>query len=248
MIIIDLEKNKLMKVIVIDDDKVSRLLIEKYIKKTNFLELVGLYENPIEAINDNKINDIDLIFIDIEMPQMTGLEFMRSFKNLPVLIVISAKEKYALESFEYDVIDYLLKPIEYARFVKAVTKAREFVETNTNTKEQKYDKGIFIKDGSSTLIRLKFEDIVWIEALENYVLIMTDDIKHTIHFTMKSIENQLPPEIFVRVHRSFIMNINRIEAIEDNYVIINFAGKKKSFPIAKTFRDNLLTKIKIIAK
>jgi DNA-binding LytR/AlgR family response regulator len=237
-----------MKCVVIDDDKVSRLLIEKYISKTNFLELVGSYENPVNAINDDKISDLDLIFIDIEMPEMTGIEFMKNFKNLPSVIVISGKDKYAIESLDLDAVDYLLKPIEYPRFFKAVTKIKEYRQNRHEPDYQKFDKGIFIKDGSSSLIRLKYNEIVWIEALENYVLIMTDELKHTIHFTMKSLENQLPEDKFIRIHRSFIINIEKIDAIEDNYVIITFAGKKKSFPIAKSFRDNLLTKIKIISK
>lgn len=237
-----------MKCIVIDDDKVTRLLIEKYAKKSKFLEMVGSYENPVEAINDKKIKDIDLIFIDIEMPEMSGLEFMNSFKDLPAMIVISAQEQYAIEALELDAVDYLLKPIEYPRFLKAATKVREYRQNQEQNLKQKYDSGIFIKDGSSSLIRLRYEEIIWIEALENYVLIMTENEKHTIHFTMKSLESQLPSDKFIRIHRSFIINIDKVDAIEDNYVIVSFGGKKKNFPIAKSFRDNLLLKIKIISK
>lgn len=237
-----------MKCVVIDDDKVSRVLIEKYAKKSKFLDLVGSYENPVDAINDEKLTEIDLIFVDIEMPEMTGLEFMQSFKDLPSVIVISAKEQYAIDALELDAVDYLLKPIEYARFLKSVNKVKDYRQNLLLKTEQKFDRGIFIKDGSSTLIRLRYDEIVWIEALENYVLIMTDEVKHTIHFTMKSLESQLPSDKFIRIHRSFIINMDKIDAIEDNYVIVTYGGRKKSFPIAKSFRDNLLMKIKIISK
>lgn len=233
-----------MKTIVIDDDKIARMLIEKYIRKTKILEFLGSYENPLEAMNDEKMNDVELIFIDIEMPEMSGIEFMQSFKNLPLVVVISAKEKYALEALDLDAVDYLLKPIEYPRFLKAVNKAKDILASL----EKKEDKGIFIKDGGTSFIRLKYDKVLWIEALENYVLIVSENEKHTIHFTMKSLEMQLPSDYFVRIHRSFIVNIDKIVAIEDNYVIITYGGRKKSFPIAKSFRDNLLNKIKIISK
>ncbi len=233
-----------MKCIIIDDDKLTRILIEKYVQKTKVLEFVGSYENPVVAMNDENMKDIDLIFIDIEMPEMTGIEFMQSFKNLPLVVVISAKEKYALDALDLDAVDYLLKPIEYPRFLKAVNKARDI----KNSMEKKEDKGIFIKDGGTSFIRLKYDEVLWIEALENYVLIVTETEKHTVHFTMKSLEQQLPDNFFIRIHRSYIVNIDKIVAIEDNYVIITYGGRKKSFPIAKSFRDNLLKKIKIISK
>jgi DNA-binding LytR/AlgR family response regulator len=233
-----------MKCIVIDDDPVSRTLIEKYAQKTKILDFIGAYANPVEAVNDNKLDDVDLIFVDIEMPEMSGIDFMKSFKNLPLVIVISAKEKYAIESLDLEAVDYLLKPIEYPRFLKSVQKAKVYKEASM----KKEDKGIFIKDGGSTYIRFRFEDIIWIEALENYVLIVTENERHTVHFTMKSLEMQLPEKHFLRVHRSYIVNLDKINSIEDNYVVIKYNGKKKTFPIAKTVKDTLLNRIKIISK
>ena len=234
-----------MKCIVIDDDKISRVIIEKYAKKSKFLEIVGSYENPIEAINDNKISNIDLVFVDIEMPEMTGLEFMQAFNKLPAVIVISAKDKYAVKALELDAVDYLMKPIEYPRFIKAVNKIKEYKYNQVDNSKLRLNQGIFIKDGSSSLIRLKYDEIIWIEALENYVLITTESFKHTIHFTMKALEKQLPAELFMRIHRSFIVNIDKIEAIEDNSIIISFEGKRKILPLAKSFKDKLH---KIISK
>lgn len=233
-----------MKCIVLDDDKVSRLLVEKYIKKTKFLELLGSFETPVDALNFEKIDDVELVFVDIEMPEMSGLEFIKSFKKAPYTIVISAKDIYAVEALNLDALDYLLKPIEYARFLKAVNKVKDVNEKISDSEEL----GIFIKDGSTNLIRLKYSDIAWVEALENYVLIVTEEERHTIHFTMKSIENQFPDSKFARVHRSYIVNLNKIKAIEDNTVIISYNGRRKDFPLAKSMRDNILKKIKVISK
>lgn len=236
----------MMKCVIIDDDKVSRLVIEKYIQKTNFLTLEAAFENPLEAINyftDN--NEIDLIFLDIEMPEMNGVELIENSDNLPQVIIVSAKDKYAVQAMEYDVTAYLLKPVSYAKFFKAVTKANENI---TNEKENDNTKGIFIKSSSSSFIRLLYDDIYWIEALENYVVINTAEEKHTIHFTMKALLNKLPAEKFKRIHRSFIVNIDKVNMIEDNMVILKYSNKKKSIPIAKSYKDKLLKEINIVSK
>ncbi|MBN1251104.1 MAG: response regulator transcription factor [Bacteroidales bacterium] len=236
-----------MNCIVIDDDKVSRLLIEKYVNKTDFLEFKGAYNNAVDALNTMQSeNDIDLIFLDIEMPEMSGVEFIKTLTNLPQIIVISAKDKYALEAIEYDVADYLLKPISFTRFVKAVEKVHaKFKEAQ----EQLTGKdGIFIKSSSSSLVRLKYEDILWIEALENYVIINTFTNKFTIHFTMKAIINKLPLKMFSRVHRSYIVNLTKIEMIEDNAIVMKIKGETKSIPIAKSYKEDLMNNINIMTK
>ncbi len=236
-----------MNCIVIDDDKVSRLLIEKYAKKTDFLEFKGAYDNAIDALNDMQTeHDIDLIFLDIEMPEMSGVEFIKTLKKLPQIIVISAKDKYALEAIEYDVTDYLLKPISYTRFFKAAEKARSRMKDEDN--ESTAEDGIFIKSSSSSLVRLKYEDILWVEALENYVIINTFSNKYTIHFTMKAIINKLPPKMFARVHRSYIVNLSKIEMIEDNAIIMKIKGETKSIPIAKSYKEDLMNHINIMTK
>jgi len=236
-----------MNCIVIDDDKVSRLLIEKYVKKTEGLEFNGAYDNAIDALNDmQNEHDIDLIFLDIEMPEMSGVEFIKTLQKLPQIIVISAKDKYALEAIEYDVVDYLLKPISYTRFFKAVEKARSRVKDADS--ESTAEDGIFIKSSSSSLVRLKYEDILWVEALENYVIINTFANKYTIHFTMKAIINKLPPKMFARVHRSYIVNLSKIEMIEDNAIIMKIKGETKSIPIAKSYKEDLMNHINIMTK
>jgi len=236
-----------MNCIVIDDDKVSRLLIEKYINKTDFLEFKGAYTNAVEALNTMQSeNDIDLIFLDIEMPEMSGVEFIKTLTNLPQIIVISAKDKYALEAIEYDVSDYLLKPISFSRFVKAVEKV--YAKFKDVKEEITGKDGIFIKSSSSSLVRLKYEDILWIEALENYVIINTYTNKYTIHFTMKAIINKLPLKMFSRVHRSYIVNLTRIEMIEDNAIVMKVEDEIKSIPIAKSYKEDLMKNINIMTK
>lgn len=235
-----------MKCVIIDDDKVSRLVIEKYIQKTDFLSLEASFENPLEAIKYfRESNEIDLIFLDIEMPEMNGVELIENSENLPQVIIVSAKEKYALQAIEYDVTAYLLKPVNYSKFYKAVIKANENIQSE---REHDKTKGIFIKSNSSSFIRLLYDDILWIEALENYVVINTASEKHTIHFTMKALFNKLPEDIFKRIHRSFIVNIDKVNIIEDNMVILKYGNEKKSIPIAKSYKDKLLKYINIVQK
>lgn len=235
-----------MNCIIIDDDKLSRRVIEEFINRTDELKLVGSFKNAIDAINTvSKDVNIQLIFLDIEMPEMNGIDFLNSMKVPLQVIIISSKEKYAIEAFNYDVTDYLLKPIAYSRFYKAVTKA---LKRQDQTKQDKDDKGeIFIKKGSS-LVRIKFDNILWVEALENYVILNTINDRMTIHFTMKAIEKKLPANKFTRIHRSFIVNLNKISVIQDNFVEIKSQNVTKNIPIGKSFKDQLLRDINLMIK
>lgn len=235
-----------MNCIIIDDDKLSRRVIEEFINKTDELKLVGSFKNAIDAINTiSKDVNIQLIFLDIEMPEMNGIDFLNSMKVPLQVIIISSKEKYAIEAFDYDVTDYLLKPITYSRFYKAVTKA---LKRQGQIKQDADDKGeIFIKKGSS-LVRIKFDNILWVEALENYVILNTINDRMTIHFTMKAIEKKLPANKFTRIHRSFIVNVNKISVIQDNFVEIKSQNVTKNIPIGKSFKDQLLRDINLMIK
>lgn len=234
-----------MKCIIIDDDEITCRVIEDYVKRTTFLELKASFSSAVEAINYiNAGNNVNLIFLDIEMPEMTGIEFLNTITQKPQIVIVSSREKYALEAFEYNVTDYLLKPVTYARFFKAANKALENFDKN---QQSNADEEIFIKKGNS-LVKIRFSDILWVEALENYVVINTDIDKFTIHFTMKAIENQLPPVYFKRVHRSFIVNIKSIFSIEDNSVVVKVHDGKKLIPIGKSYRDNLLNEINLMNK
>jgi DNA-binding LytR/AlgR family response regulator len=233
-----------MNCIIIDDDLMSRRIIEEFVNRTDQLNLLSSYENAVDAINAfSTEEDIDLIFLDIEMPEMSGIDFLETLTNPPQIIIISSKDKYALDAFNYDVTDYLLKPISYSRFFKAVNKANVRFKNKVDPKDDE----IFIKKNSA-LVRLKYEDILWVEALENYVIFNTFNEKYTIHFTMKAIEQKLPSNRFTRVHRSYIVNTSSINVIEDNSVIIKTHDGSKSIPIGKSYKDKLMGDINLIIK
>jgi len=236
-----------MNCIIIDDDPLSRKIIEGFIEKTDSLNLVGSFDSPIKAFQSFDGEDsIDLIFLDMEMPEMSGLEFINTLDSPPMIIIVSGKEKYAIEAFEYDVVDYLLKPLALPRFYKSISKAKKrFVDKESISR---YPEEIFIKKKNSTLVRLRYDDILWVEALENYVTVNTFKEKFTIHFTMKSIENKLPLSKFKRIHRSFIVNISRIEYIEDSNVVMKTESGSKILPIGKSYRDHLMDDLNLISK
>jgi DNA-binding LytR/AlgR family response regulator len=235
-----------MNCIIIDDDKLSRRVIEEYLNKTESLILLGSFATAVEAINFLKQHEnVDIIFLDIEMPEMSGIDFLDTLKNHPQIIIISSKGKYALDAFEYDVTDYLLKPITYARFYKAVDKALSRTQKSNLSSIGKDE--IFIKKNSS-LVRLKYDDILWVEALENYVIFNTFSEKYTIHFTMKAVEQKLPSAKFVRVHRSYIVNTSSIDEIDDNTIMVKTSDGNKSIPIGKSYRDKLMDDLNLIVK
>jgi len=235
-----------MNCIIIDDDSFVRKITEDFVRKTESLNLLHSLSNAVDAINVLGANEnIDLIFLDIEMPEMTGIDFLNALSILPQIIIISSKEKYAINAFEFDVTDYLLKPFTYSRFCKAVNKALDRQEKN-----RMYAKAdeIFIKHNSS-LVKLKYADILWVEAMENYVVINTFDEKYMIHFTMRAIEGKLPANQFLRVHRSFIVNIGSIHSIEDNTIQIKTIDKaKNAIPIGKIYKDKLLKALNVIQR
>ncbi len=236
-----------MNCIIIDDDPLSRKIVEGFIEKTDMLNLVGSYDSPLSAFKAfEQPEPIDIIFLDVEMPEMSGLEFINTLDSPPMIIIVSGKEKYAIEAFEYDVIDYLLKPISLQRFYKAVNKAQGRYQEKESI--SKFPDEIFIKKKNSTLVRIRYDDILWVEALENYVTVNTFKEKFTIHFTMKAIENKLPLVKFKRVHRSYIVNINRIDYIEDSNVVMKVENGSKVIPIGKSYRDALMDDLNLISK
>lgn len=235
-----------MNCIIVDDDNLSRKVLGEHVKRSSFLTLTGVFDNAIEARNKlAETSDIDLIFLDIQMPEMDGFELIDSLENPPAVIMVTVNEELAVKAYDFDVIDYLVKPVSYSRFCKAVDKVVRY--QNKNARENIGQNEVFIKKGSS-LVKLKLVDIIVVEALENYVVVHTDKEKYTIHFTMKAIEQQLPSLIFIRVHRSFIVNKNRIVMIKDNSVDISGDLDVKNIPIGKSYRENLLKEINVMMR
>ena len=237
-----------MNCIIVDDDTFSSKVIESYIERTDGLNLSCSFTNAIDAINmlnSPETESIGLVFLDIEMPEMSGIDFLKALNVIPQVIICSSQEKYALESYDYDVTDYLLKPLNYGRFIKAVGRVREKIEKKENPVKQSSE--IFIKNNSS-LVRLKFDEILWIEALENYIVVNTFKEKYTVHFTMKSITDKIPADKFYRVHRSYIVNIKKIKEIEDNMIVIKNDSGTKLIPIGKSYKNKLMEDLNLVTK
>ncbi len=231
---------------IILSQKESSLLLEELIRKTSSLNLVGTFIDPGSArIQPSKRQDIDLIFIDLDIPRMDPFEFINSLEYRPTIIMISSGDQNALKAFDFNVADYLTKPVTYSRFCKAVDKAMRYYSQREVTNSG--DREIFIRKGSS-LVKLKMKDIVYVEALENYVTVITNDQRFTLHFTMKGIENQLPSGIFIRIHRSFIVNKSMIHAIQEDTMDLHYGSTIKNIPVGKSFRDALLKDINLITK
>lgn len=230
-----------MNCLIIDDDPIARKSVEHCIAKTAFLNLDASCAGVSEALEIIRSQKIDLIFLDVEMPEMSGMDFLRTFKDIPQIILITGKKEYAAQGFDYDVTDFLLKPLDYPRFLKAANKALQ-IHQALEVKGENGEDSLFIKKESSRFVRLTFREIQYIEALADYVNIYTAEGRHTILSTMKAIETKLPQREFMRIHRSFIIRLDRITEIEENAVTI--AGK--SIPISRSNKEDLFRRLNLI--
>ena len=229
-----------MRCIIIDDDPVSRRILLEYVNQTDFMVSAGEFESAIEALNFLKRESgIDLVFLDVMLPSMDGFELLDTLENPPQVIMVSASDAYAVKAFDFGATDYLLKPISYARFFKGVSKAMKWMHPTGAEGE------LFLKKNSS-LVRVPYSSILWVESMENYVKIITDSEKFTLHFTLKTTEGHMPTSMFRRIHRSYIVNITRIQRIEDSAVIMELEGKPVSLPIGKSYRDGLMSALRLI--
>lgn len=234
-----------MKCIAIDDEPRALEIIEKYVSKIDFLDLVVTFRDPIEAVNYLLKNDIDLIFLDINMPGIMGTELVKVLKHQPMIVFTTAYSEYAIESYNLDAIDYLLKPFEFERFLKSVVKAKEFSKLSHKEKtEQKVygspvNTNIQIKSGSETH-HVKIDDIQYIEGLGNYVNVYTIDEKITAYSSLKDLVKLLPEKLFARIHKSYIIAIRHIKSFESHQVKMG----NKTIPIGKNFRKGFIELMK----
>ena len=231
-----------MKCIIIDDDQISINALQHCISKAPFLDLIGSFNNSKEALEFTTKELPDLIFLDIEMPEISGLDFLRILTYKPQVIFVTSNKDYALDAFDFNIDDFLLKPLVLSRFLNAVNKVKD----RWNIKKNKVllhpeDHSIFVKS-EAKLIKINTENILMIEALADYVSIYTDTKTFTIHGTMKGFESKLPPDEFIRIHRSYIVRFNAITEIENNHIRLG----KKLLPIGKNYKDNLLKRINLI--
>ncbi len=228
-----------MNCIIVDDELMSRMAVEHCVEQTNTLNLVASCSSAMEAIKILEKEEIELIFLDVEMPGMSGLDMLKNIKSIPQVILITSKKEYAVEAFEYDVVDYIVKPVDYGRFLKAINKVKERVKAQSL--ESVDSESMFVKT-DKRLFKINTEDILWVEALGDYVNINTVERKYIVHSTMKSIEAKLPSKHFARAHRSYIVNVDRIKVIEDTILAI----EEKVIPIGQSYRKNLMEKLNIV--
>jgi DNA-binding LytR/AlgR family response regulator len=236
----------MINVIIVDDEPLALDVLETYINKIPDLNLVKKCSNALEANSALNEHDIDLMFLDIQMPQLTGIDFLRTLAKPPKVIFTTAYANYAVEGFELNAVDYLLKPISLDRFMKAVNKAQEQINLENKdvapvaaTADGDGEDYIFVK-ADKKLIKVNYSDIVYIEGLKDYVIIRLNSSRIITLQTMKSLEQKLPISTFKRIHRSYIVNIQRIQAVQGNMVEVIEKNQAKHLPIGKNYREELL--------
>lgn len=206
--------------IVVDDEQHAIDIMAHYIGQTPYLHLAGSSTNPIEALQIVATQKVDLVFLDIQMPELSGIDFIKAIQGKAKVILTTAYSEFALEGYELDVVDYLLKPIRFPRFLTAVQKAVKLIETpSENTAPSVEDDYIFVKtESKGKLLKINFDEIDYIESMKNYVAIYRHGQKTLVYTSMKELEERLPPRNFIRVHKSFIIPIAKITGIEGNMV------------------------------
>ena len=228
--------NDRIKCVITDDEPFARKGLQGYIEQIDFLELKGMCENALELNSLLKKEPVDLLFLDIEMPYVTGIDFLKNITAPPKVIFTTAYEKYALQGFELEVLDYLLKPISFERFMKAGNKAFDYFRgLQAPAAEADY---IFVK-ADSKLEKIHFSEILFVEALENYVAIHTGERKIITHLTLKMLQEKLPAGAFIQPHKSYVVSIGKINSIEGNILHVS----QYQVPISKYQKDEIMEKI-----
>ncbi len=234
-----------MNCIIIDDDSAARLIVSRLCSKHPQLNVAEEFSNAIEAIKYLNANEVDVIFLDIHMPTFSGFDFIQTLKNPPKIILTTSDRNFALEAFEYpSVVDYLVKPIEQERFEKAIQKLERFtIKSDTPVPAESSDetKELYV-NVDRRLVKINFSEITVIEAKGDYIRIKTDDKSHIVHSTLKKIEDKLPGDIFLKVHRSYIINLSKIIDIEDNSVLI----KQDIIPVSRSNRSELMKRLNLL--
>lgn len=234
-----------MNCIIVDDDELSRTVIKHLISQVDYLTLAQECSSPVEAFNFLRKESVDLVFLDVEMPGMTGIELIKNLEKRPIIILITAKKDYAVEAYELNVADYIVKPVVLSRFMAAVAKAKELFEStdpllnmNGNGKGKDY---IFVRS-NSVLTKIKIRDINYIQALGDYVNIFTREKRHTVHITLRGIEEKLPRDKFYRLHRSYLVALDQVDTVEEGTAYV----EKHPLPIGEQYKKPFLKKLNLI--
>ena len=226
-----------LKCIVVDDEVVARKGMEGYVKKVPFLELTGSFNNALDANQQIQSEAVDLVFLDIQMPDMTGLELVEGLIDPPAVIFTTAFREYAAEGFELDAVDYLLKPISFQRFLKSANKALNVLSQQPSTPPEPTDHFFIKSDGR--YIKIHFSEILYIESDKDYIYIYTEEKRHMTLLSLKNIEQTLPENRFLRVHRSFIVAKERVSMMEGNRLKIN----DRYIPISRSLQPKIFTEL-----
>ena len=226
--------------IIIDDEPLARKGLNEYIGDTGFLHLLGEFDSPLKATELLSKGEVDLVFLDIQMPKITGIEFIKSLKNAPPVIFTTAYPNHALEGFEVNAMDYLVKPVSFERFLKAVLKAKEYYEVREkNSTTKNADSDYFFIKADGRLVKIFYDDILFAEGLQNYVTIHTKEKKYITYLTFKAVEDYLPAQQFIKVHKSYIVSAAKIDSIEGNEVIIG----GHHIPISRGLKEDVMEKL-----
>mgnify|MGYP000700927500 CR=1 FL=1 len=231
---------KKMRCIIVDDEPVARKIIREFTAQVPFLELVGEFENVARTKAFLHADHADLMFLDIEMPKLSGLDYLKRSTVDPLVILTTAFPEYALEGYELDIIDYLLKPIAFNRFLKAVQKAKEYNDLRHTSPMVVHPTYLFVRS-EKRIEKIELKDILYIESFGNYVYIHTETKKIVAYLTLKGLESQLPANEFIKIHQSFLVSFSRISAIEGNQVYIN----NKPLPISRSYRDAVMKVVEL---
>ena len=231
-----------MLTLIVDDNKIARTTMKQLASQVKGIIIVGECSNAMDAYNFLQEQTVDLVLLDIEMPGMSGLELTKNMGNKkPIIIFTTSKKEYAAEAFELNVADYIVKPVTPQRFIQAIDKVKQILESNTEEIKMDDDEFIFIRD-SSIIRRLKLDDILFAEAMGDYVKLYTTQKFFAIHTTLKAVEERLPANKFIRVHRSYIVAITKIDIIKDGALVVN----GKPLPVADTYRAALNKRLNIL--
>ncbi|CAN5256314.1 LytTR family DNA-binding domain-containing protein [soil metagenome] len=222
--------------LVVDDEPIARQGLMEHIQEIDFLSLVAECKNAVEASSWLQKKNIDLIFLDIQMPKLTGIDFLKNLTAPPLVIFTTAYPEYAIQGFELDVLDYLLKPISFSRFLKASLKAQDYLQKSK--KENVSDDYFFIKCNQK-LEKIKMQDVLYIEGMSNYIIVHTQQKKYVAYLTFKGIEEKLPQHLFIRIHKSFLVSVNAIQTIDVNEVRL----ENCSLPVSKSYREEVIERI-----
>jgi DNA-binding LytR/AlgR family response regulator len=224
--------------VVIDDEPLARKGLKEYIADVDFLDLIGEFDSPLKAEDLIGRGEVQLLFLDIHMPNITGLDFFKTIKNPPPVIFTTAFPQYALDGFEMNALDYLVKPIAFDRFLKASLRAKEFYEVREKNLSGPAADHFFIK-ADNKLVKLMYDDLLFAEALQNYVVIHTKEKKYLTYLTFKSVEDYLPADKFIKTHKSYIVAAAKIESIEGNDIRIG----AHHIPISRNLKDEVMDKL-----